>query len=261
MKIQTLLITTIAITSLNAQTAPADPYVKNNKEAKAVETSEDSTSISICYEDFSLPLAQAVALQRERLTDAQFYAKVLAAVGKDSVRQETFSILRAVSKEMGYVQNVTEISCPTEYEPAKLSDGIASGITATDKDGKKIPASPQPVPGSVAIARVPATPIKFEKRNTGFHLEIGPTLSDDRNSVQLQLAAEHFALVGKSTAGQELSTTEMPVFESQEIRTWVALKLNEPYLLGTPSMPPGSKQDPDSANRVWFAFVTATLSK
>jgi hypothetical protein len=255
MKIQTLLITTLAIASLNAQTAPADPYVKNNKEAKAVETAEDSTSISICYEDFSLPLAQAAALRRERLTDAEFYAKVLAAVGKDDIRQETFSIARTVSGKTVTVESNTEETYPTEYGPAK------AGITATDEDGKEIPAGPVPGPVAIAIARTPATPNAFETRNTGFTLELEPTLSKDRNSVDLRIVPEHVTLVGRSAWGKEISTTEMPIFESQRLNMAVTLTLNEPYLLGTPSLPPGSKQDPDSAKRVWFAFVTATLPK
>ncbi len=261
MKIQTLLITTIAIASLNAQTAPADPFVKNNKEAKAFETAEEPKNISICYEDFSLPLAQAAALRRERLTDAEFYAKILAAVGKDDVRQETFSIVRARSGNKSNVENLTEIIYPTEYEPAKLSNAVTAGITATNKDGIEIPAGPLPVPGPVAIARTPATPTAFETRNTGFTMELEPTLSEDSNSVDLRIVPEHVTLVGKSTAGQEFSTTEMPIFETQRLNMAATLTLNEPCLLGTPSLPPGSKQDPDSAKRVWFAFVTATLPK
>jgi hypothetical protein len=46
-------------------------------------------NLSICYEAFSLPLALAVQLQRENLADAALYAKIVAELGKDTVRQES----------------------------------------------------------------------------------------------------------------------------------------------------------------------------
>ena len=259
MKIQALVITTLAIASLNAQEAPTDPYVKGNK--VAAEPPADHFNISICYEDFSLPLAQAAALQREHLTDAQLYAKILAAAGKDSVRQETFSVVRCTSGHMTSVENITEIIYPTAYEPDNLSVAVTTRLTGTIEDGKDVPAAPLPVPGPIVIARVPALPAAFETRNTGFTMEIQPTLAGNRDSVDLRIVPGRVTLVGKSTAGQGFSTTEMPIFESQRVSTSAIVKINEPYLLGTMSQPPVSRQDPDSANRVWFAFVTATLSK
>ncbi len=79
--------------------------------------------------------------------------------------------------------------------------------------------------------------------------------------MDLRLFPEHVTLVGQSTAGQEFSTTEMPIFECQRISTTAKVKIGEPHLLGTLSRPPGSEQEEDSANRVWFGFVTAKIAK
>lgn len=261
MKIHTLLITTLAIASLGAQEAPADPYAKNQAEPAAKEAPSDSSNISVCYEDFSLPLAMAAAMQREQLSDAALYAKLVAAVGKDAVRQETFSLLRTISGQKATVENITEQIYPTEFESPQISNAVTTGVPETDKEGNEVPAKPQPMPGPVAIARTPAMPSAFETRNTGFTLEIEPTLSDDGKEVDLRLVPDHVTLVGQSTAGQEFSTTEMPIFESQRINTAAKVKIGEPYLLGTLSRPPGSEQEEDSANRVWFGFVTAKIAK
>jgi hypothetical protein len=53
----------------------------------------------------------------------------------------------------------------------------------------------------------------------------------------------------------------MPDFDTQRIHTSSTLRLDQPFLLGTISRPPVSKVDPDSSNRVWYAFVTGTLAK
>ena len=271
MKFHTLLITTFAIAFANAQDKGADPFVAGKAAvgatvapqisggAKDLESS-DPVNMSFCYEDFSLPLAQAAALQREGLTGGQLYAKVIAAVGKDSVRQETFCLLTTKSQQKCTNENVSELIYPTEFQPAQLSNAVTTGVTGTDKDGKATPAGPLPVLGPVAIARTPATPSAFETRNLGFTFMIEPTFSDHQH-IELRTIVEHVNLAGRSAWGQEFSTVEMPNFEAHRINTAVMLKVGEPFLLGTINRPPVSTLDPDSANRVWFAFITAKLAK
>jgi hypothetical protein len=251
MKIQTLLIITFALSFANAQEQAADPYKADDTQAE--EASQCGCyAISICYEDFSLPLAMAAALQQEQLTDAELYAKVRASLGKDAdkdiVRQETFVVARAPSGQKASVEHVTEIIYPTEYAPANVFD--AAALTPA-----------QPKPSSVCIPSAPAIPTAFETRNVGFTLEIEPTLSEAGKNVNLRLVPERVTLVGQSIAGQDISKTEMPIFEVQRINTSSRLKMNVPFMIGTMNLPANSKQDPDSAKRVWFAFVTATLSK
>lgn len=125
--------------------------------------------------------------------------------------------------------------------------------------GKAIPAGPLPVPGPVAIARTPATPAAFVTRNLGLTVEVEPLLVNDRR-IDCRMVVEHVNFAGRSSWGQEFSTVETPNFELQRINTAVMVKINEPFLFGTISRPPVSKEDPDSANRVWFAFITAKLA-
>ncbi len=88
-----------------------------------------------------------------------------------------------------------------------------------------------------------------------------PTLSENGKVVDLRVVPEHVTMVGRSTWGQEISTTEMPIFECQRLSHAAIVPINQPFLLGTVNRPPVSSVDPDSANRVWFAFVTVTLAK
>ncbi len=271
MKIHTLLVTIFAIAFANAQDKGADPFVAGKAAPEATvipqisggdedSESSDPVNMSFCYEDFSLPLAQAAALQREGLSGAQLYAKVIAAVSKDSVRQETFCVLTTKSQQKCTNENGSELIYPTAFEPAQLSDAVTTGVPGTDKDGKATPAGPLPVPGPVAIARTPATPTAFETRNLGFTFEMEPTFSDHQH-IDLRAVVEHVDFAGRSAWGQEFSTIEMPNFEAHRINISVMLKVGEPFLLGTINRPPVSTLDPDSANRVWFAFITAKLTK
>ena len=252
MKLHTLLITTFALSFANAQEQAADPYKASDTQAEEASQCGCDANISICYEDFSLPLAMAAALQQEQLTDAELYAKVRASLGKDAgkdiVRQETFVVARARSGQKASVEHVTEIIYPTEYVAANISD--AAAVT---------PAPPKP--SSVCISSAPVIPTAFETRNVGFTLEIEPTLSEADKDVNLRFVPERVTLVGQSTAGQDMSKTEMPIFEVQRMNSSSRLKINVPFMIGTMNLPADSNQDPDSAKRVWFAFITATLSK
>lgn len=255
MKLQSLLITLFGIATLSAQETATDP---NPQASEAV---KDPVGLTVCYEAFSVPTTMAATFQREQSADGVLYAKLLAALGKDSVRQETFTVTSGRSGLRATNESVTEVIYATEYSPARVSNAVTAAVPATDKDGGALPEAPVPTPGPVGIARMPATPTSFETRNTGFTFDMEATLGEDLRLVDISLNPGHVTLVGTSTAGQELNTTEMPIFESQRLNSSATVKIDEPFLLGTVNRPPGSKQDPDSANRVWFAFVTVTLTK
>ena len=269
MKYKTLVVTAFAIASLHGQENPADPY----REAKAVAAAPtpsgagEPKNISICYETFSLPLAVAAKIQREQLSDSDLYARIAAAVEKQAARQETFTVLRARSGQRATTESISEQIYPTEYEPPELPNSV--GVSIVPPPVKDVPT---PVPdteklkdapdlGSLEGIKTPATPTAFETRNTGVTFEIEPTLAETEKILDLRIAPGHVALVGHTTSGQGLSLIEMPVFENQSVNTSVTLHINQPFLVGTINRPPNSKMDPDSANRVWFAFVTGTLAK
>ncbi len=266
MKLHSLLIATLALATLHAQETSADPF-REPKVGDAAAETKGPANISVCYETFSLPLAMAAKLQRELTSDADLYTRLIAAVEKQTARQESFTVLRAKSGQKATTESISEQIYPTEFEPPELPNAV--GVAIVPPDVKDVPT---PVPdteklkkapdlGSFEGVKTPATPTSFETRNTGVVFECEPTLDMTGKIVDLRLVPDHVALVGRSSSGQGLSTVEMPVFESQRINTAAAILINQPYLLGTINRPPISKVDPDSANRVWFAFVTATLPK
>jgi hypothetical protein len=255
---------------LTAQT-PADPYTKGNlpKEEKEQSPNELPTEMSLCYEVFILPLADAAALQRKVLTDTELYKHLVEQLEKGSVKQELCTVLRCRSGNKAKTESVLEYIYATEYESALLPNNIGLGVSAPKTDDKvaetTIPKPVEPIATSSVISleglRTPATPTAFETRNTGESLEMELTLSQDRKKVSLKIAPEHVQLVDQTKHGQEFSETKMPEFETRRINTSAELVLGKPFLLGTVSRPTTSKADPDAANRVSFSFVTVNLVK
>ncbi|GAA5130848.1 hypothetical protein JIN84_05255 [Luteolibacter yonseiensis] len=229
MKIHSLLAGVLATTILHAQEKPADPFRENNTGENVAPEKSGPTNISICWETFSLPMATAAQLQREQLPDFELYARLVSAVEKQTARQEAFTLLRAKSGQKAVSESISEDIYPTEYEPPVDSD--------------------------------PATPVAFETRNAGMTLEIEPILGKEDKILDLRLAPEVVTQVRRSAWGQGTATTQMPVFETQRTNTTAILRMDQPYLVSTINRPPNSEADPDAANRVWFAFVTATLAK
>lgn len=224
-------------------------------------------NISVCYETFSLPLAMAAGLQREQLADPELYERLTAAVAKDTVRQETLTVMRCLSSRSSTDESISEQIYPTEFVPARSPDPVTASATSSSAKGGQ---GPVPDSGKARIAEnpsvpdgltVPAVPKAFDTRNTGATLEMEPTLSDDEKFVHLRIVPEHVTAVGRTSFGQGIAATETPVFEAQRTNTAVTLRVNRPFLLSTMNRPPVSQVDPGSADRVWFAFITATLSK
>lgn len=260
MKTKTLIIASFLIASLHAQEKPADPYRPSKATAEKPAAEEpaaeevDPLNISICYEAFSLPLAMAAELQREQLPDPALYAKIIAGLGDESIRQEIMQVIRAKSGQKATTESVSEHLYATEYQSGKISNSGADTPEEPKADAKL---------GTemAGVARLPALPTAFQTRNVGNTLQVETTLSENDKFVDLWVLPEQVTLVGRTTQGQEFSTVEMPEFEKNSMSTSATIRINQPFLLGTNSRPPVSKVDPDSANRVWFAFVTATLAK
>jgi hypothetical protein len=255
MKTTTLLIASLLIATLHAQEKPADPYrgtpvaVKapaKNSEAESEPEEKEPVNISICYEAFSLPLAMAADLQRQKLSDPALYAKLISELGKESVRQEILQICGGRSGEISSTQSISEHIYPTEYAPAKI-------------DNKKDAAKPNSEPTTVGVG-VYAT--AWQTCNIGNTLEIEPLLSEDRRFVDLRLMPQMVTLAGYNNWETPGSPgIKMPEFQKQTVQTSSVVMIDQPFLLGTISRPPSSKVDTDSANRIWFAFVTARLAK
>ena len=240
-----------------AAPAPIDPFTREQPGLPTPQQQEDwaPRHLSVCVEYFSLDLADAAVLQRTLTDDAKLYAEVLARVAKGTATQEYFGIVCARSGERATVENVSEVIYPREYEfgegpkpaeasPAKPSAGMA-------------PATP----ASASAVFGPPLGASFETRKVGFTLEIEPTLGQNNDVIDLRISPQMVSMVDRSKWGKGSAEVEMPLFESQTLTLALTLRPRVPMLLGTPSRPPGSKLDPDSAKKVWFSFGTGSVIK
>jgi hypothetical protein len=233
-----------------------DPFVRGNDPVEAAPPQEPRV-MSICFETFSLDIAEAAAMYRKMTTDAKFYEEILERVSKGKAKQESFTVLRARSGEKATTENISEYIYPTEYETALTFNQFSLNTAA------EVP-SPVPVPPAGDFAAphkyiAPPRPSSFETRNTGLTLEVEPTMGGNAPIVDLRIAPDIVTLVDRAKWGQGISEAEMPIFESQRTSTASTVKLGLPHLISTLNRPPVSKVDADSASRIWFAFVTIDL--
>ena len=243
-----LLIASLLIANLHAQEKiVSDPFSVGDPKAESEPEERGPVNISICYEAFSLPLAMAADLQRQKLSDPALYAKLISELGKESVRQEVLQIVRTRSGQRCTSQSISEHIYPVEYkQPATIDN---------NKDAAKPNSEPATVGGGVYATA-------WETRDVGNTLEMEPHLSEDSPIMDLRILPQLVTLAGYSNWETPGSPgVKMPNFEKQSVDTTVIVMVDKPFLLGTSSRPPSSKVDSDSANRIWFAFVTATLAK
>ena len=128
MKLQSLAITILTIVTLHAQDTPADPF----REPKIGPGGIPDTipkNASVCYETFSLPLAMAAKLQRESPGDADLYTRIVAAVEKNTARQESFTVLRCKSGQRAISESISEQLSPVEYEPPNLPNSVGVALS------------------------------------------------------------------------------------------------------------------------------------
>ena len=263
----TLVVASLSLTTVYSQEKGADPYVAAKKDGAptvAATPSEDQSpdkpvNISICYEEFSVPLAMAATFQRAKLADQALYAKLTESSDKTEVKQESFVVLRTKSGQKAESRGIAEANFPIDYAPVRISNAY---IEPEEHDGvKRGIQTPIVVPFNSTAMTTPPSPMSTEIRNTGFMLDIEPVISSSLDLVDLRILPEHVTLAGQTKWGQGISEIEMPAFEVQRNMTSMTVRIDSPFLIGTMNRPPVSKVDLDSANRVWFAFVTASIAK
>lgn len=238
-----------------AARAASDPFVRGEAGPAVVEAQSAPKFVSICFETFSLDLADAAALRRRNLSDKELYAEITGRVAKEQAKQETFAVIRARSGQRGTLENISEQIFPTAYDrKAELKDESKSAPKPTPKP------DPVPAPPPVQASQAgPALPIAMETRNVGFTMDIEPTIGENEQLVDLRMTPEFVTLADHVSWGQGVSKTDFPVFETQRLQSSYTLIAGQVQLLGTFSRPPVSKVDADSAHRIWFAFVTADV--
>ena len=200
---------------------------------------EGPTFISVCFETFSLEMAEATTLYQGQPNDPALYKEVTARVAKGKAKQEGFAVLRARSGNKATLKSTSEFIYPVSYLPV------------AKPDDKQAPAAR----GASALP----FPTDFNTQNVGFTLEIEPTIGGDDPIIDLRIAPSFVNLADRTQWGSTESMTETPVFDRQQVATANTLLSGQPQLLSTLSRPPLSKVDTDSAKRVWFAFVTAKI--
>lgn len=257
------LLACASVACLHAEDAPAaDPYLKDQLATNIDPQPAGRPNISVCYETFSVPLRLAAKLRREWKNDAGLYTRLTSASAKDGVRQESFDVARCLSSQKVKVECITEELYPTEFEAPELPNTVGVAVSPPDTSNPAPSAADvsktNPPPAGGGSLPTPGTPTSFQTRNVGRTFEFEATMggSPANPVVDIRLVPEIISLVGKDAWGQGVSQAEMPRFETQRVNTSMTVSLGRPTLFGTMNRPPDSQADPDSANRVWFAFIT-----
>lgn len=191
----------------------------------------------VTYEVFSLPLAEAAKLRRERLGGVKSHARLVDGVEKGVVRQERWMVLKVRDDDWWISKEVEEFVYGTEYDPG---DGLNSDPVA--------PAGSFFHPYSPLNSLVPFVHPEFDTKY------IGDIFECEVEGSKIRMKAIHLDHLLNDSFGKGLKMLMMPRFSVQYINTTVAVTLGKPVMVGTIS-PPGELQD-EEEKRVWLAFVT-----
>lgn len=202
-------------------------------------SAEPVRNLSVVLETFSLPLAEAVALLRERHPDSKLHAFCVEGLEDKSVRQEGLTVIRTSGRSVARSAAVVEIRTPMDYT-AMGGGGMGSGV---------------PLPGSFPSSLVPVFGERYETRFFGFELSLeAKSESDDRQALRIE--PKWTRQTGRSFHGGGTALIAMPEIETQRLNALIHAKAGKPSLLGTFNRTPESKFAPLAPTRVWFAFVT-----
>lgn len=227
---------------------------------------ENPRVLQVVYEVFSLNKSEAAASQRETLTDREVYARMVAGLEDGKVKQEKLQAIRTMSGQLAKTEHVSEFIYATEYEPPELpnSVGVSVNSPAATKEkptGKEVIDALKNGPGwSQGV--FPATPTigtAFDTINLGDSLEVEVNAGmGNPPELSLRLSASHVKLSGFEAWGQGLSEAKMPRFSVERVRTGLTVRSGVPTLIGSISPNP-EEEVKKGEERVWFAFVTATV--
>lgn len=212
-----------------------DPFIRGEG-PPAGDAQQAPPSISMTYEVYSLPLAEAAAVLRKGLPEQELYKDLVDRTTKNQAKQEALMMIRGRSGQRIKAESISESIFPTGYDR-----GVAGS------------------PGTPSVPATHAAPpagTAYETRNCGITLEIEPTLSNDHQIADVRLAPDHTSLLRLAKWGQGISQIEMPIYKVQTINTAVATTIGSPCFLGTISPPA-----PAQAKNIWFAFITVDLAK
>lgn len=242
--------------------AAVDPFQRDTSAPEPSEADRLPSSILIRFEVFSIDRKEGTALLRKKLSDLALYNELVARSDKKQAALDTLIVSRCRSGERAIVEGTSEYIYPTLY----LHGNGKVPTAPTPPRGTPAPATPAPepqvnlsAPAAPAGAFAPVLPTEFETRHTGWTLEVEPTIGGNDQVIDLRLSPIYTALAGLTSAGQGVSETQMPNFETQQLNTAATLYTGKPCLLSTFNKPPDSTLDNDSSEKLRFAYVTATI--
>lgn len=261
------ILATIGISlngALFAQKAGTAPNTRGHNSVRKdhiVETTKQPLApsiISVTYETFSLPLEKAAALQRRRPTGASLYKALLNGLESGAVKQENFVILRSLNGQKSSSKSIVNRIYASQYEPPETpnSVGIAAVYPADSKKPKSDQNTTEPLTSPL---KTPSMPTTFNTRNVGVIVDVYPTLSADGLVIDLLIKPRHTSFAKFDSFGQGLSQATQPRIEGQFTDQKLTVKPGQPSLLGTMNRSSASEINPNAADEVWFAFVTAQV--
>ena len=224
-------------------------------------------------EVFTLSREDARTATRKFPKQADLYAWLGAELEqeKPTVKLERLMVLRVRGGQKSKVQEIDEYPFPTEFDPPKISQSIGIGQPAPATTTVTLtPPAPPPVPptpsapagakGGLGPPGTPAAPLPrpagsspagsifspwpyttttphtFQFKDTGWTVEIELTMSDDGETVDLNIAPEFIRLCGLENQNPSGEVVQ-PVFETSRIATQILTKIGQPMLAGTFSPP------------------------
>jgi hypothetical protein len=207
-------------------------------------SAEPGRNLSVVLETFSLPLAEAAVLLREKRPDSKLHALCVEGLADQSVRQEGLTVIRTLDRSVASNAAFFKILYPVEYEAGEYPNMTGTGPGL-------------PPPAAFPTSLVPVLGTSFKTRDFGFLLLLEATKLPDGN-FYLRIQPEWTRRAGHSVHGQDSARLTMPEVETQKLMAGVDVVAGKPSLLGTLNRTPESKVEPLAATRVWFAFVTIT---
>ena len=275
MKLQThttTLLTVLSCAILCHAQAEQDPFVPNKVtdtnagSAKAGKPSAgDPVVLAARFEMFSMPMQDAAAMQRKRMSDSDCYKAILEKLESGSVKQEIFILSRMQSGEKCTNESIIEEIYPTEITPPTMPQNFILQSCDDDQAGKN---SISEDSGTNQVSRqdlkidgifTAATPAAFETRNTGETLDMEAYLPDDSRFCQVRIFPEQDLLVDYSRSGKGPCEILMPTFEVRRLSVSTVVPLDKPSLIGSMNRPSHSIIDSDASDRVSFAFITMSI--
>jgi hypothetical protein len=243
------------------------PASTGSSASAGARTGTSAPTLSLTYEVFSLPIADAGKLLRQGLSDSELYQQLVS-----KAKLERLQTLRATDGVETYSRSVQEYRYPTEFSPEKNSAPEPEEAASSEKDQQAAESkakggqSPKSQRGQNSAksappeAPFPIIPTAFDTRECGDKVAIVGKVNG--SGVELQLAPEHvLALDTFKYAG---GLVEQPRIGRLQISVALRAELGKPCLLGTmnpwfakgPGLPEEtSRKEQD----IWFCFITPSV--